>query len=193
MKIRFDRDRPAKGRQPLKNFHHAKAPAPGKAPSSGKGANKAKPTSSAKPAQAAQAAKADSAAQAAKPGVGKPAPAAKPVEAAKSKAGKPAEPAKEKVGTLVVGTRGSALALTQSEMVCEMLREAHKGLEVRLEVIKTSGDADQRTKLSEFPVMGVFVKELQTALLAGTIDCAVHSLKDVPEDEPEGLMLAAFP
>ncbi|HLP43223.1 MAG TPA: hydroxymethylbilane synthase [Fibrobacteria bacterium] len=95
--------------------------------------------------------------------------------------------------TLVVGSRGSALALAQSNMICDRLREAHPGLEVRLEIIKTAGDADQRTKLSEFPAMGVFVKELQMALLSGTIDCAVHSLKDVPEDEPEGLLLAAFP
>jgi hydroxymethylbilane synthase len=95
--------------------------------------------------------------------------------------------------TLIIGTRGSALALTQSNMMADALRAAHKGLDVRLEVIKTSGDADQKTKLHAFPGMGVFVKELQTALLEGTIDCAVHSLKDVPEDEPEGLMLAAFP
>jgi hydroxymethylbilane synthase len=95
--------------------------------------------------------------------------------------------------TLVIGTRGSVLALAQSNLMADALRKAHRGLEVRLEVIKTSGDADQKTKLHAFPGMGVFVKELQTALLAGTIDCAVHSLKDVPEDEPEGLMLAAFP
>lgn len=97
--------------------------------------------------------------------------------------------------TLVLGTRGSALALTQSNMVADALRKAHKdiGLEVRLEIIKTSGDADQQTKLHAFPGMGVFVKELQAALLDGTIDFAVHSLKDVPEDEPEGLMFAAFP
>jgi hydroxymethylbilane synthase len=95
--------------------------------------------------------------------------------------------------TLVIGTRGSALALAQSNMMAEALRKAHKGLDVRLEIIKTSGDADQKTKLHAFPGMGVFVKELQTALLAGAIDCAVHSLKDVPEDEPEGLVLAAFP
>jgi hydroxymethylbilane synthase len=95
--------------------------------------------------------------------------------------------------TMVIGTRGSALALAQSNMMADALRKAHKGLDVKLEIIKTSGDADQRTKLHAFPGMGVFVKELQSALLAGTIDCAVHSLKDVPEDEPEGLMLAAFP
>jgi hydroxymethylbilane synthase len=94
---------------------------------------------------------------------------------------------------LVIGTRGSALALTQSNLMAEALRKAHKGLEVRLEIIKTEGDADQKTKLHAFAGMGVFVKELQTALLEKRIDCAVHSLKDVPEEEPEGLMLAAFP
>ena len=94
---------------------------------------------------------------------------------------------------LVLGTRGSALALTQSKMVAAALRKAHPGLEVRLEIIKTIGDVDQKTKLHAFPGMGVFVKELQTALLAGSIDFAVHSLKDVPEDEPEGLIFGAFP
>jgi hydroxymethylbilane synthase len=98
-----------------------------------------------------------------------------------------------KAETLVVGTRGSALALAQCGMICDALRKAHKGLDVRLQVIKTSGDADQKTRLDKFPVMGVFVKELQLALLDGSIDCAVHSLKDVPEDEPEGLVLTAFP
>lgn len=173
MKIRFDRDRPAKGRQPLKGFNSAKAPAPSKAPAN------AKPAPSAKPAKAAKAAQAGKQPAAGKPDV-KPSGAAKPGKG-------------NGVGTLIVGSRGSALALTQSGMICDMLRKAHKGLDVRLEVIKTTGDADQRTKLSEFPGMGVFVKELQLALLDGTIDCAVHSLKDVPEDEPEGLMLAAFP
>lgn len=193
MKIRFDRDRPAKGRQPLKGFNHAKAPAPGKAPAH------ARPEPTAKPAKAA---KAVNSAQAGKPAAKVPAEGAKAAQSGKSSpAGKPegktsgsAKPAKAGGGgTLIVGSRGSALALTQSGMICDMLRKAHKGLEVRLEVIKTTGDADQRTKLSEFPGMGVFVKELQLALLDGTIDCAVHSLKDVPEDEPEGLMLAAFP
>src|SRR4051812_9476892 len=95
--------------------------------------------------------------------------------------------------SLIIGTRGSALALTQSNMMAEALRKAHKGLDVRLEIIKTVGDADQKTKLHAFAGMGVFVKELQMALLEKRIDCAVHSLKDVPEDEPEGLMMAAFP
>jgi len=94
---------------------------------------------------------------------------------------------------LVLGSRGSALALTQSNMVADALRKAHKDLEVEVKIIKTAGDADQKTKLNAFPGMGVFVKELQLALLDKSIDFAVHSLKDVPEDQPEGLILTAFP
>lgn len=183
MKIRFDRDRPAKGREPLKGFNHAKAPAPGKAPGNARTAPSAKPAKAVKAAQAGK-----------QPASGKPAAEKPAVKSSGKEKSEKAKPVKGNGGgTLIVGSRGSALALTQSGMVCDMLRKAHKGLEVRLEVIKTTGDADQSTKLSEFPGMGVFVKELQLALLAGTIDCAVHSLKDVPEDEPEGLMLAAFP
>jgi hydroxymethylbilane synthase len=95
--------------------------------------------------------------------------------------------------TLVLGSRGSLLAVTQSTQVKELLEKAHPGLTVRLEIIKTAGDADQGTPLDAFPALGVFVKEIQNALRAGRIDAAVHSLKDVPEDQPEGLLLAAFP
>jgi hydroxymethylbilane synthase len=95
--------------------------------------------------------------------------------------------------TLVLGSRGSPLALTQANMVKGWLEEAHPGLEVRIEIIKTSGDTDQGTALDAFPALGVFVKEIQAALLDGRIDAAVHSLKDVPEDQPEELLLAAYP
>lgn len=105
--------------------------------------------------------------------------------------GKPEGTAKGK--TLVLGSRGSPLALAQANMVKGWLEEAHKGLDVRLEIIKTSGDTDQGTALDAFPALGVFVKEIQNALLDGRIDAAVHSLKDVPEDQPEGLLLAAYP
>lgn len=122
-------------------------------------------------------------------------PAAKPVAKAVAKpAARPAKPAvPPKKRTLVLGTRGSKLALTQSGMVKEWLEKANPGLEVRLEVIRTAGDADQGTPLDTFPALGVFVKELQTALLEGRVDAAVHSLKDVPEEQPEGLVLAAYP
>lgn len=94
---------------------------------------------------------------------------------------------------LILGSRGSALALAQAGMVKGWLESAHKGLEVQLEIIKTSGDTDQSTRLDSFPAFGVFVKEIQTALVERRIDAAVHSLKDVPEDEPKELTLAAFP
>ena len=94
---------------------------------------------------------------------------------------------------LVLGSRGSPLALAQARMIQSQLEAAHEGLEVQLEIIKTSGDADQSTRLDSFPAFGVFVKEIQAALLDGRIDAAVHSLKDVPEDEPKELMLVAFP
>ncbi len=93
----------------------------------------------------------------------------------------------------VVGSRGSDLALTQTRQVMAALADANPGIDLELRIVKTEGDRDKTTDLSAFAGMGVFVKELQMALLDETIDVAVHSLKDVPEEEPEGLMLAAFP
>ena len=95
--------------------------------------------------------------------------------------------------TLVLGSRGSALALAQAGMILKDIEKANPGLTVRLEVIKTAGDSDQGTPLDQFPALGVFVKEIQNALLDGRIDAAVHSLKDVPEEQPGGLVFAAFP
>ncbi len=100
---------------------------------------------------------------------------------------------KEKNAKLILGSRGSALALAQATQIKHDLETAHTGLEVQLEIIKTSGDADQSTRLDSFPEFGVFVKEIQAALLDKRIDAAVHSLKDVPEEQPEALSLAAFP
>ncbi len=94
---------------------------------------------------------------------------------------------------LILGTRGSPLALTQSKWVAKQLEENIRGLEVEIKIIRSTGDADQKTSLTDFPTMGVFVKELQQALLDKTIDLAVHSLKDVPEEGPAGLELCAFP
>ncbi|MFC1584135.1 hydroxymethylbilane synthase [Fibrobacterota bacterium] len=94
---------------------------------------------------------------------------------------------------ITVGSRGSLLAVTQTEWVINRLRKAHPNLELDHKIIKTTGDLDQKTRLDKLAGMGVFVKELRTALLNGGIDCAVHSLKDVPEEEPEGLTLACFP
>lgn len=88
---------------------------------------------------------------------------------------------------LILGTRGSDLALTQARMTKEALAQA--GVECRIEVVKTIGDKRPDLKLSEFsqgdnPVVdkGIFTKELEEALLAGSVDFAVHSLKDVPTE-----------
>ncbi len=105
----------------------------------------------------------------------------------------PSPAAKKAARVLTLGSRGSPLAVAQSGMVQRWLEAAHPGLSVRLEIIHTSGDVDRHTRLDAFPAFGVFVKELQSALQAGRIDAAVHSLKDVPEEEPRDLVLAAFP
>ncbi len=97
---------------------------------------------------------------------------------------------------LRVGTRGSKLALTQTETVCAAIRAAHPGLEVETIIIKASGDwkpAQGEVRLSEHAGgKGQFVKEIEDALLAGSIDIGVHSLKDVPTFLPDGLVLDHF-
>lgn len=95
--------------------------------------------------------------------------------------------------TLKLGTRGSDLALTQSKWVADQLESAHEGLKVELVVIKTRGDRDQKSALNKFAGKGIFTKEIEEALLAGEIDLAVHSLKDLPTTLPEGLELALPP
>jgi hydroxymethylbilane synthase len=99
---------------------------------------------------------------------------------------------------LILGTRGSELALTQTEMTRAALVAAWPQLRVRHEVIKTSGDLRPDLKLAEFssgdqPVLdkGIFTKELEQALQAGTIHVAVHSLKDVPTMLDGGFRIAA--
>lgn len=93
---------------------------------------------------------------------------------------------------LTIGTRGSRLALWQAEFVRARLAEIHPEIEINLEIIKTSGDVLQNVSLTEIGGQGVFVKELETALLNGTVDLAVHSLKDLPTILPENLHLAAI-
>ncbi|MEW6277840.1 MAG: hydroxymethylbilane synthase [Candidatus Eremiobacterota bacterium] len=94
---------------------------------------------------------------------------------------------------LRLGTRGSALALAQSGWVARRLRELHAGLEVELVVIKTTGDRKLDVPLSGLGGKGAFTREIEVALLAGQVDFAVHSLKDLPTRMPEGLILAAVP
>lgn len=95
---------------------------------------------------------------------------------------------------LVIGTRGSPLALRQAHMVrdllCETQRIASDGIEIL--VIKTSGDKIQDRPLSEVGGKGLFTKEIESALLEGRIDLAVHSSKDVATVLPKGLVLSAI-
>jgi hydroxymethylbilane synthase len=92
---------------------------------------------------------------------------------------------------LRLGTRGSALALFQSRLIARLLKKAHPGLQVELVEISTTGDVQTNKTLKSFGGTGVFVKELELALLDDRIDLAVHSLKDMPTASPKGLMLAA--
>lgn len=92
---------------------------------------------------------------------------------------------------LRIGTRGSALARTQTEQVASRLRDA--GVAVTVEVISTLGDRRHDLPVARLGGDGVFVRELEQALLDGRIDAAVHSLKDLPTAETPGLLLAAIP
>ncbi|MBI2846682.1 MAG: hydroxymethylbilane synthase [Chloroflexi bacterium] len=93
---------------------------------------------------------------------------------------------------LVVGTRGSALALKQAQITLDALKSACTEMRFALKTIRTQGDREQDKPLSRFSSTGVFVKELESALLRGEIDLAVHSLKDLPTELPKGLTLGAF-
>ncbi len=93
--------------------------------------------------------------------------------------------------TIVIGSRGSKLALTQAAIVKAQLQIVHPALQVTIEIIKTSGDVSPEP-LSVIGGKGVFTKELEEALLDGRIDVAVHSLKDLPTVMPAGLLLAAI-
>lgn len=92
---------------------------------------------------------------------------------------------------LTIGSRGSQLALWQARWVQSRLAEF--GEETRIQIIHTTGDKVLDVALSKVGTKGLFTKEIEEALLAGTIDLAVHSLKDMPADLPEGLTLAAIP
>lgn len=93
---------------------------------------------------------------------------------------------------LVIGTRGSKLALWQSEYIKAKL-EAITGMPVTLKIIKTTGDKILDVPLAKVGGKGLFTKELEVELLAGTVDLCVHSMKDVPTELPEGLVIAAMP
>lgn len=92
---------------------------------------------------------------------------------------------------ITIGSRGSSLALWQANWVKDRLAAA--GHEIEIKIIKTSGDKLQTTALAASGTKGLFIKEIEKALLAGQVDLAVHSMKDLPTDLPEGLGVAAVP
>lgn len=83
---------------------------------------------------------------------------------------------------LTIGSRGSQLALWQAHFISDQLAEA--GFETQIQIIKTSGDHLQTASLAQAGGKGLFTKEIEEALLAGVIDLAVHSLKDLPTESP---------
>lgn len=93
--------------------------------------------------------------------------------------------------SLVIGSRGSKLALAQTELVRALLSRLNPGIALRIEIIKTTGDAT-RDPLSLIGGKGVFTRELEESLLEGRIDLAVHSLKDLPTIIPAQLQLSAI-
>jgi hydroxymethylbilane synthase len=91
----------------------------------------------------------------------------------------------------VIGTRGSRLALIQAETVARELQQAHPGIDIEIRKIMTEGDRNRDISIDKAGDTGIFVKALEDALLTGSIDMAVHSLKDLPTLLPGGLFLAA--
>ncbi|UFS63448.1 hydroxymethylbilane synthase [Sulfurimonas sp. HSL-3221] len=93
---------------------------------------------------------------------------------------------------LVIATRGSKLALWQSEHIKAVLEEQNPGLEVSLKIVVTSGDKILDVPLAKIGGKGLFLKEIEETMLGGEAQLAVHSLKDVPTQMPDGLLLAAI-
>ena len=93
---------------------------------------------------------------------------------------------------IVIGTRSSKLALWQADYVAECLKEEYPGLEVEMKLMTTKGDKILDAPLAKIGGKGLFTKELEQEMLEGGIDLAVHSLKDMPTEVPEGLVIAAI-
>lgn len=94
---------------------------------------------------------------------------------------------------LIIGTRSSRLALWQAEYIKRLVKDIHPEMEIELKLIKTKGDEILDISLDKFEDKGIFTKEIENELLKGTIDLAVHSLKDLQTELPEGLKLGAVP
>jgi len=97
------------------------------------------------------------------------------------------------VNRLIIGTRGSKLALWQTNHIKEKLESRHRRLSVEIKIIKTKGDRIQDVALAKIGGKGLFIKEIEEAMLAGVIHLAVHSLKDLPTDLPAGLVADIIP
>lgn len=95
--------------------------------------------------------------------------------------------------TIHIGTRGSQLALWQANWVKHQLEGLHRNLSVELQIIKTTGDKILDTPLAKVGGKGLFVKEIEDALLDHRVDLAVHSMKDMPVQVPQGLFIGAVP
>jgi hydroxymethylbilane synthase len=93
--------------------------------------------------------------------------------------------------SLTVATRGGALAIAQTEHVIATLKKIHPGLEIRIKEITTTGDKDRRTALWTLKETGFFTSQVEDALIAHKADFAVHSFKDLPTAQREGLIIAA--
>lgn len=93
---------------------------------------------------------------------------------------------------VLIGSRGSKLALAQAELVKNILKKTYSDLKIEIRIIKTSGDKILDAPLAKIGGKGLFTKELEEALLGGEIDLAVHSMKDLPTDIPSGLEIGAI-
>lgn len=91
-----------------------------------------------------------------------------------------------------VGSRESKLAMRQTELFLEAMRERNPEVECEVVGMKALGDVDLTSRLDEMPTVGAFVRELDEALIDGRIDCSVNSLKDIPTTLPEGLVIGAM-
>lgn len=92
-----------------------------------------------------------------------------------------------------VGSRGSRLALAQTDAVISALRSLYPDIDFERQIVKTEGDRLQHIPVERIEDKGVFVKDIEQALIDGRIDMAVHSMKDVPPQLPDGLMIGAMP
>ena len=95
--------------------------------------------------------------------------------------------------TITIGTRGSQLALWQANWAKGAIEKHHPGQTVSLSIIKTRGDKILDVPLAKVGGKGLFVKEIEEALIDGRIDLAVHSMKDMPAEIPDGLCIGAIP